>query len=100
MQTVTLTIFDLPHERYSREQRKDAPIKMSPNVLTCGHHFPEMLLQSSALSSALGSRGSDDNQNFGGGLDGVSRLVFGKSIPGLCATAETVPKKTPESATI
>lgn len=52
---------------------------LSPNVLTCGHQFPQMLRQSWELPSAPGSR-SGDNQNFGGGLDGVSCLARGKSI--------------------
>lgn len=78
-------------------------IFVSQNVLTCGHQSPatttkkKAALKSSALPSAAGSRGSADNQNFGGGLDGVPCLVTGRSIPGLCATAETE-QRSPVSA--
>lgn len=58
-----------------------------------------MLRQSSALSSAPGSRGSDDNQNFGGGLDGVSCLVIGKSIP-VCAPPRKPSKDHPKARRI
>ena len=105
MQTVTLHKYFLrrchclPHERLRGEQREDAPTNIClQKVLTCGHQSPakkkkekekKAALKSSALPSGAGLRGSADNQNFGGGLDGVPCLVTGRSIPGLCATAET-----------
>lgn len=55
---------------------RGAATTRSASLQTSSH-----VLSTFRLNSALRSSGSDDNQNFCGGQDGVSRLVSGKSMP-------------------
>ena len=71
-----------PHERYSGRAATKYPVsshvafpQKNTQVLASKFTFPALL---------RGREGSGDNQNFAVGPDGVSRLVFGKSIP-VCA---------------
>ncbi len=83
-------------ESSEKTLRQNICLQMSSHVVSASHKY---CVKVRRVPPRPGSRGGDDNQNFGGGLDGVSCLVIGKSIP-VCAPPRKPSKDYPKAGRI